>query len=181
MGEWSIERRGPRSGPSIKAVPPWSHRAATGARDQMHKRLLSLVMLAFAVSCSPARSVESFCTTFRDETESFVTKYEGRRAELSESDESFFSALSAASTSVEMLHDLEALTEKLEEVAPDSIRASVANVHDALEDQIEAVRDAVGDPFGALGSGVISGLMAAGSWERIETFTERNCPGVLGG
>lgn len=76
---------------------------------------------------------------------------------------------------VQALGDLQLMWDDLVDVAPDDIRGDVEVVRDTTQEQLDAAREAVSDPVGALLGGVLSGLQHGGSYTRVNDYARDHC------
>jgi hypothetical protein len=60
--------------------------------------------------------------------------------------------------------------------APDDIRSDTEEVRESFKKMQESMGDAVSDPLGALGGGIIRSLSSAGSYERVDAYLNQHCP-----
>jgi hypothetical protein len=65
--------------------------------------------------------------------------------------------------------------DRLAKVAPDEIQSDVEHIRDSLKEQQQAAGGAVGDPLGALGRSLVSGLMTMDSWQRVGSYVDQHC------
>lgn len=72
--------------------------------------------------------------------------------------------------------DLVVILDTMVDHAPDEIRSDTEAARDALEEQQDALADALSDPFGAIGGGLIAGITSAGSFSRVDAYLGEHCP-----
>ncbi len=131
------------------------------------------VVAMLSLSCG-GRSVERFCDTFADQTAELEAKYAQRFDTLSDQDP-LIGLLGTTGSIVEAVGDAVVLYTELEAVAPDDIAPDVAAVRDALSSQLDAMRQAGSDPFGAMFSGVVTGTAVMGSEQRVNQYVATHC------
>jgi hypothetical protein len=136
--------------------------------------LVAVVIMATACSGGTTRSVAAFCQTFQSEATRFHAKYQAQARASSQTDP-LSGLLTATGSLVQAQGDLAVLFDRLEQVAPGEIEPDVAAVRDAFRQQAEALRQAGGDPIGALSAGLVGGLQASGSVDRVQTYLQRHC------
>jgi hypothetical protein len=131
-------------------------------------------MFGLAISplaCGGAtRSPEAYCRAFYESAAPVREQYV-EAGEEAESD-----PLSALVTLLSVPGDLTVIFDKMAEHAPSEIKADTEEARDALKKQQESLGDALSDPLGAIGSGVIAGLTSSGSFSRIDSYLQEHCP-----
>ena len=145
-------------------------------RNEILKQLvLAAVLGVLITACAPQRSVEAFCDTYKSENARLTQKYDQRFNSLDAENDPLGSLLAATGSAVEAMGDAVVLFDKLEAVAPDEVRYDVAAVRDSLQDQVDAMKDAAGNPLAAFGSSLMSGLAAQGSANAVDAYIRDNC------
>jgi hypothetical protein len=146
-------------------------------------RWMALVLIAVGVlaGCTQPRSREAFCRTLAQETQRYRDKYSQRFDQIGKTAQTREKTLSSllsttVETSVEALGDAVAIFDKLDKVAPEEIQPDVAASRDALRRQRDALRNVGNNPLGALTESFASTLVTMGSWERVSTYIDQNCP-----
>lgn len=136
-----------------------------------------VVAIVMVVGCSGGqeRSTEEFCDTFESEAVRLRDKYESRLSGLDSEADPLGSLLLAMGSLVEAQGDFVVLLERLERAAPKEISPEVAAARDAMKKQVDAAGESLGDPLGALGTSLITGLASLGSFEQVERFVRENC------
>ena len=135
---------------------------------------VAAVLGVLCFGCAPTRSVEAFCATYHDEKAAFIDKY-NERQDAVDSMEGLDGIVLGLGSAIEAVGDTKVMFDKLEAVAPEEIQADVAAVRDSLQQQLEAAGEVASDPFGAFGSGLVSGLASMGSWDRVDHYIQENC------
>jgi hypothetical protein len=133
-------------------------------------------MLA-ACGNSDTRSVRAFCTTYQEQKHEYLATY---ASGPSSGGDSIGSLMSSIGNSLAAVGDWVVIFDKLDRVAPPDIEPDVAHIRDSLKEQQQAAEKAVDNPLGALASGLASGLMASGSWNRVSAYVDSNCGGGAG-
>jgi hypothetical protein len=110
-------------------------------------------------------SEANFCRVYVEEKRTYLEKY-GRTT--GEPFQDLANGLGAMSAWVPMF-------DRLAKVAPDEIQSDVEHIRDSLKEQQSAAGQAIGDPLGALGRGLISGLMTMDSWQRVGSYVDQHC------
>ena len=65
--------------------------------------------------------------------------------------------------------------EELADVSPDEVKADVERIRDENAKQLEATKDSIDNPLGALGRSLAGGLMVSGSYQRVDAYTKQHC------
>lgn len=142
------------------------------------KRLMAIVAVAGAVtitvvviraSSGPTRSPAAFCQVYFQQKQQYLSTY-GSRSYSND-------PLGGLVTVISAMSDWVPIFEKLDAVAPPSIEPDVSNIVDSLKQEQAAAGNAVTDPFGALGSGLMAGLMSTASWDHVDQYIAQNCRG----
>jgi hypothetical protein len=134
-------------------------------------RLALLSLLAIAgVGCSQGdgRSTAAYCKAYWDGAVPFHDRVQGavdRKAMF----ETLANLLSASG-------DMAVIFDHMAQAAPVDIRPDTEAVRDSLKKAQDAQGDAVMNPLKAILSGAVTGLSSAGSWDRVETYLNNNCP-----
>lgn len=138
---------------------------------------MALALATLASACGSERSAESYCATYWEERSAFTSKYDRARQDVESmgDQDPLAGLLGGAATLAQSLGDTIIIFEKLEKVAPEEIQPDVAAVRDSLKAQIDAVTEAANNPLGALIGGLVQGMTAGGSWQRVEAFTLAHC------
>ena len=118
----------------------------------------------YHATCRPP-SRANFCRVYLEEKRTYLEKY-GRTT--GEPLQDLANGLGAMSAWVPMF-------DRLAKVAPDEIQSDVEHIRDSLKEQQAAAGEAIGDPLGALGRGLISGLMTMDSWQRVGSYVDQHC------
>ena len=138
---------------------------------------VACLLISSLAGCSEGRSVEAFCSTYSEEKESYVEKYDkASDAIKSAGEEDPLAGLLGGTVMVaQSLGDTIIIFDKLDKVAPEDIEPDVAAVRDSLKSQLESVSDMASNPLGALVGGLFQGLASGGSWQRVSDYLVENC------
>jgi hypothetical protein len=123
------------------------------------------------------RSVESFCDTYWEQKDEYLTKYAERDEAIDAAGEEdpLLGVLAGLGTSMEALGDVVIIFDKLAKVAPDDIEPDVVAIRESLQKSIDNAGEAASNPLGALVGGLTSGLTTMGSWQRLSDYVVENC------
>ncbi|MGV1004808.1 MAG: hypothetical protein ACOYEV_08575 [Candidatus Nanopelagicales bacterium] len=129
------------------------------------------------MGCSPGRSVESFCSTYSEEKQAYVEKYDKASGAIKSAGEQdpLAGLLGGTAMVAQSLGDTIIIFDKLDKVAPDDIQPDVAAIRDSLKSQMESVSEMASNPLGALVGGLFQGLASGGSWQRVSDYLVVNC------
>jgi len=125
--------------------------------------VLSIFPIHGYVESRPSKA--NFCKTYLAEKHGYLARY-GRTT--GDPLQDLTNGIGAMSSWVPMF-------DRLARVAPDEIRSDVEHIRDSLKEQQQVAGEAVTDPLGALGRGLVSGLMTMDSWERVGSYVDQNC------
>jgi hypothetical protein len=138
----------------------------------MRTSLITIAAAALATgvtACAPERSVEAYCQTYSDG----MARIEQQHPELFAGEvQDPFSGLASAAGA---WGDYVALTDDLEDVAPEDISSDVERVHDTLQKQVDELEDVASNPFGFLIGQFTGALLNSGAFERMATYTSIHC------
>lgn len=126
---------------------------------------------------APERSVDSFCETYWEQKDAYLSKFEGRAedVEAAGQEDELLGTLMAMGSTIEAMGDVVIIFDHLAGTAPDDIRPDVEAIRDALQKSIDNASDSVGAPLGGLADGLVTGLSTMGSWERVGQYVVDNC------
>lgn len=139
-------------------------RAATGAL------FVTLTVSLAACGSTSERSADAYCRAFYETAAPIRENYIEANEEAEED------PLSALVTLLGAPGDLTVIFDTMSEHAPGEIKADTAEARDALEKQQDSLGDALSDPLGAIGSGLIAGLTSSGSFSRVGNYLQEHCP-----
>ncbi len=126
-------------------------------------------------ACGAGRSPEAFCTTYQEQKQTFLDKYEKAERDLAKNDDAGAALFGSLAMTFEMFGDIVAIFEALDKVAPQDIEPDVATLRDFFQKQIDDAPDAVKNPAGAALGGLVSGLAVAGPWKRVGEYVTTHC------
>lgn len=133
----------------------------------------TVVLTIAATACGPARSTEAYCATMEKHKERYLSAFEDANANLESGDGA--AALVGSAQAVAAIGDLRTMWRELADVAPSEIQGDVEQIRDVTDDQFERAKEALDDPLGAMAGNLLDGVMSAGSYQRVDTFTRENC------
>lgn len=125
--------------------------------------------------CGGGRSPEAFCSTYREQKQAFLDKYETAERDLAKNDDAAAALFGGIAMTVEMFGDIVSIFEALDKAAPDEIEPDVAVLRDFFQKQIDDAPEVVQNPAGAMLGGLVSGLAAQGSWKRVGAYVATTC------
>jgi hypothetical protein len=115
------------------------------------------------------RSAAAYCSYFYGEGSTLRNRY-------IQADQNFKrDPLQTIATLLASPGDLASFFHQLSLRAPEDIAPDVERMSDAFQKEADTEGDALSDPLGALGSGLINGLTTLPAEERVNAFTEQNC------
>ncbi len=123
------------------------------------------------------RSVEAFCSTYREEKEKFQDTYSGIGSNSDDPDQ----VLTDLMLGIQSLGDVSVILDKLDKVAPEDIEPDVAAVKKSWDDMTAGMGDQASqalNPGGLLGGmlkGLILGAQSNGSWTRVGQYITDHC------
>lgn len=126
--------------------------------------------ISLAACGGATRSPEAYCRAFYETATPIREHYVEVDEEVEED------PLSALATLLSTPGDLTVIFDRMAEHAPDEIKADTEEARDALKKQQESLGEAISDPLGAIGSGVIAGLTSSGSFSRVNDYLQEHCP-----
>lgn len=126
-------------------------------------------------ACGAGRSTEAFCDTLEAQVVELRSKYTDRAGMLDSEGDPLAALLVGLGSLVEAQGDLVVMFDRLEGVAPDDIQPEVAAVRESLQRQLDAAGESVGDPLGGLGSSLVAGVSAMGSYAAVQNYISSNC------
>lgn len=130
---------------------------------------MSMLLTGGLTACGPTRSVESYCDVMAEHKDRFVTATQ----EAATTD-----PISSLATLITTMGDLNRMWEEAAEVAPEEIQTDVEAVREAWAQQLETAEKMASDPLGGLASSLMTGMISAGSMQRVDAYTAENCPEV---
>lgn len=133
----------------------------------------ALLVVPFLAGCGSDRSPEAFCEVMDTHRERYGDSTSEALRLMEGGD--MAGLLGGSVGMVQALGDLQLMWDDLVDVAPDDIRGDVEVVRDTTQEQLDAAREAVSDPVGALLGGVLSGLQHGGSYTRVNDYARDHC------
>lgn len=140
------------------------------ARHIVTATVIGLVALS---GCGLLETEESkkdeFCRTFAEHTDRLQSSLSSAESQMDNPDDlgSMFSGLAQG---ISAIGDQTVMWDELAATAPDEIKADVEKVRDTTKGM-----SAGGDPVSALAQNLTSGLMSAGSTQRVDEYIDANC------
>jgi hypothetical protein len=133
--------------------------------------VLMTVFTAVLTGCGGSeRSPEAYCKAFYETAAPIRETY----VEADENVED--DPIGSIATVLQAPGDMVVIFSHMSEHAPDEIRSDTEAAQHSLEDQQDSLGDALSDPLGALGSGLVNGLTSAGSFSRVDAYLNQHCP-----
>lgn len=138
---------------------------------------VSVCLLAVAGSCllltacggsAPTRSVAAYCSYFYGEGGKLRERWEGASGDAENPIAGMSSVFQDIPEAADFLHQLSLR-------APEDIAPEVQALADALDHLSEQEGSAMSDPLGALAGGLMEGLAASGSEQRVNEYTLKHC------
>lgn len=130
--------------------------------------------LALAISLTACggstRSPEAYCRAFYETAAPIREHYVEADKEVEKD------PLSALVTLLGAPGDLTVIFDRMAEHAPGEIKADTEEARDSLKKQQESLGEALSNPLGAIGSGLIAGLTSSGSFTRVGNYLQEHCP-----
>lgn len=126
-------------------------------------------------ACGSGRSVEAFCSTYKERKANYLDKYNADARSIDSQSDPLLSMMAAVSMTAQSMGDLESMFDALDKVAPDSIEPDVAIIRDQWKQSIDSVGDGASNPWGAALGQLVSGLAHQGSWTRVGNYVQANC------
>jgi cyclophilin family peptidyl-prolyl cis-trans isomerase len=139
--------------------------------NAMPSVLALLILTALLAGCGAgsSRSVAHFCTTLVEQKQQFSKNYDNSNEPLQ-----------AFVTGMASLGEIPVIFDRLDKVAPTAIEPAVAAVRDSLNNEIRQAGNSASNPLGALASGLVSALISAGPFQRVQDYIAANCGGAGG-
>lgn len=136
--------------------------------------LLLTVLTIFGIFnyVSPKRSVESYCKTYKAETEKLHNKWKDQSEQYVKSD-SFSALMGSLALVAGAPRDFEIMFNKLSKVAPEEIEDDVITMRDAFKKSSE--QSISGNFLQDLGSALLLSFRTSGAQARVDEFTTANC------
>ena len=132
--------------------------------------LASALTLAIAGCGGSERSPEAYCKAFYETAAPIRETYVEAGEDVEEDPLGSIATLLGASG------DMTVIFSHMADHAPDEIRSDTEAARDSLKEQQDSMGDALSDPLGALGKGLISGLTSSGSFSRVDAYLTQHCP-----
>lgn len=120
---------------------------------------------AASVSTPPVGEDIEFCQVLAENLEAIATQ-------TASADRSAGAQLALLLSNIDSTNRM---LDDLADVAPDEIADDMTSVVEAWNEQFDAVSEAAGDPKGAFGALLVSALLSAGSFERVDIWSRANC------
>lgn len=135
--------------------------------------LLSLALLTSLSACSAPRTPEGFCSVVDKHRQRYEAAMSDAQSVLQGGDAT--SLVAGLAKVISAVGDLQIMWNDLADAAPEDIRSDVEAVRDNNQKQLDALKNASSDPIGVLTSGVLSGLTASGSYQRVDQYAAEHC------
>ena len=132
--------------------------------------LVACVLAVTGCSSEPERSAEAYCTAFYEKAAPIREGYVEAGETVEENPLRAFARLMQAPG------DFVVILDGMVDHAPDEIRSDTEAMRDSLKKQTEAAGDAIGDPLGAIGAGLVNALATSGSYGRVDAYLNEHCP-----
>jgi hypothetical protein len=125
---------------------------------------------AVVSGCGDERSAEAYCRAFYAKAAPIRQSYVDQNKRI-ESDPfgSIVKLLQAPG-------DLESIFDSMVDHAPDEIKSDTVIVRDSFGQMQDTMGEAVSNPLGALGQGLVSSLSSGGAFERVNAYLTAHCP-----
>ncbi|HQZ84530.1 MAG TPA: hypothetical protein PLB21_02735 [Actinomycetota bacterium] len=139
------------------------------------RRMSAAVAVAclMVAGCGADRSPEKFCSVMDKHKDRYLTAMgQATDALGSDTPEGTLAGLSGGLVAIA---DLQIMWEELADVSPDEVKADVERIRDENAKQLEATKDSIDNPLGALGRSLAGGLMVSGSYQRVDAYTKQHC------
>lgn len=136
----------------------------------LRAQVLSIALaLLLAAGCGGAeRSPQAYCKAFYSKAAPIRDAYV--KADPNKDPLGAFVMLISAPG--DMISILDGMTDH----APDEIKSDTVEVRDSLKKSVDSMGDALSDPLGAIGGGIISSLTSAGAFQRVDAYLGQHCP-----
>lgn len=129
-------------------------------------------------SSSPARTVDSFCSTYKSDKAAYLSKYNAESGSLQKSD-GLTQLLGLTGMSFQMLGALVDMFSDLDKVAPNEIETSVAAVRDSLKKEENQMAGENPTSLGSILTTMLGGLQnsleSSGDWTAVGNYVQTNC------
>jgi hypothetical protein len=133
--------------------------------------LTGFALLVVLAACGGAeRSPEAYCRAFYETAAPIRETYVEADEQMEED------PIGSLLTLLGSPGDLVVILDTMAAHAPDDIRSDTEAARDALAEQQDSLGDALSDPLGAIGGGLIAGLTSAGSFSRVDSYLAEHCP-----
>lgn len=132
--------------------------------------LLALLTTIVSGCGSSDRSADAYCKAFYESAAPIRETYEEADKNM-EAD-----PIGSIATVLGAPGDMVTIFSHMSAHAPDEIRADTEAAQSSLEDQQDSLGDALSDPLGALGKGLVDGLTSSGSFGRVDAYLNEHCP-----
>jgi len=126
------------------------------------------VLVALSGCGGEERSPEAYCKAFYSKAAPIRESYVRADPEKD--------PLGAIVTLLSAPGDMVTILDGMTRHAPDEIESDTAQVRDSFKKMQDTMGDAIKDPFGALGSGLVNSLTSAGAFQRVDSYLGQHCP-----
>lgn len=138
--------------------------------------LILMLVLPFLTSgclgMGDKRSVKAFCDTFKTQAIALHTKYAQADQSIKGGGVGYLTGLL---TLVQSTGDMVVMFDALDKVAPDDIEPDVAQVLDSMKQAETNNNNALSNPLGALGSGILIALQSGGAYNAVNSYIGQHC------